>query len=316
MGTFNPGRYAAIDIGTVTCRMLVADVDSEGRITQLAKKYAICNLGEEVDATGRLKPEAMDRVCAALDSYQAVLRNLEAEGAPITVTTMATSAARDAENGAVFQERLALHGLPLSIIPGTEEAALSFLGAASDFPGQAILVADIGGGSTEIAYGAAGQNPSILHSFNIGCRRVTERFFHSDPPSPAEIEAARQWIRETWGPYFDGWMAEGMAFDQLICVAGTATTAVSVRDEMVVYNSEKVHLSPVTGDELGAVFRKLDIPLAQRRKVVGLDPGRAPVIVAGMVILQELLRAAQTWYFTASESDILKGIILHTARTA
>ena len=107
-----------------------------------------------------------------------------------------------------------------------------------------------------------------------------------------------------------------MAFDQLICVAGTATTAVSVRDEMAVYNSEKVHLSPVTGDELGAVFRKLDVPLAQRREVVGLDPGRAPVIVAGMVILQELLRAAQTWHFTASESDILKGIILHTARTA
>ena len=162
MGTFNPGRYAAIDIGTVTCRMLVADVDSEGRITQLAKEYAICNLGEDVDATGRLKPEAMDRVCAALDRYQAVLRNLEAEGAPITVTTMATSAARDAENGAVFQERLALRGLPLSIIPGTEEATLSFLGAASDFPGQAILVADIGGGSTEIAYGAAGDRKSVV----------------------------------------------------------------------------------------------------------------------------------------------------------
>lgn len=311
---YKPGRYAAIDIGTVTCRMLVADVDEEGRIAELAKEYAICNLGEGVDATGRLKPEAMDRVCAALDRYQEVLRRFEVGGRPVTVTTMATSAARDAENGDVFQERLALRGLPLAIIPGTEEAALSFMGASSDFPGQAILVADIGGGSTEIAYGAAGQNPSILHSFNIGCRRVTERFFRSDPPSPAEIEEARQWIRETWGPYFDGWMAEGMAFDQLICVAGTATTAVSVRDEMAVYSSEKVHLSPVTGDELGAVFRKLDVPLEQRRHVVGLDPGRAPVIVAGMVILQELLRSAETWHFTASESDILKGIILYTAR--
>lgn len=314
MGMYKPGRYAAIDIGTVTCRMLVADVDEEGRIAELAKEYAICNLGEEVDATGRLKPEAMDRVCAALDRYQEVLRRFEVGGRPVTVTTMATSAARDAENGDVFQERLALRGLPLAIIPGTEEAALSFMGASSDFPGQAILVADIGGGSTEIAYGKAGQSPSILHSFNIGCRRVTERFFHADPPSAAEIEAARQWIRETWGAYFDEWIAEGMAFDQLVCVAGTATTAVSVRDEMEVYDSARVHLSPVTGDELGAVFHKLDVPLEQRRHVVGLDPGRAPVIVAGMVILQELLRAAETWHFTASESDILKGIILYTAR--
>lgn len=314
MGSYIPGRYAAIDIGTVTCRMLVADVDENGRITQLAKEYAICNLGEDVDAAGRLKTEAMDRVCAALDRYQQVLRSLQPANGAICVTTMATSAARDAENGQAFQERLTLRGLELSIIPGTEEATLSFMGASSDFPEQAILVADIGGGSTEIAYGTAGQRPSILHSFNIGCRRVTERFFLSDPPSPAEIEAARQWIRDTWGPYFDSWIADGMAFDQLVCVAGTATTAVSVRDAMEVYDSERVHLSPVTGDELGAVFNALDIPLEKRRRVVGLDPGRAPVIVAGMVILQELLRAAQTWHFTASESDILKGIILHAAR--
>lgn len=314
MSAYKPGRYAAIDIGTVTCRMLVADVDAAGIIMPLAKEYAICNLGEGVDATNRLKPEAMDRVCAALDRYQAVLRDLTPEDGEIIVTTMATSAARDAENGAEFIERLALRGLELAIIPGTEEATLSFQGAASDFPGQTILVADIGGGSTEIAYGTAGHGPSILHSFDIGCRRVTERFFRSDPPSPAELEAARAWIRETWGPYFDSWIAGGMAPDQLVCVAGTATTAVSVRDEMEVYDSARVHLSPVTGDELGAVFQKLDVPLEARRQVVGLDPGRAPVIVAGMVILQELLRAVETWHFTASESDILKGIILKAAK--
>lgn len=117
---------------------------------------------------------------------------------------MATSASRDAANGPEFAARLAERGVTLAVIPGSREAQLTFLGASSDFPGENLLVVDIGGGSTEVVAGRFGEDPVASHSFNIGCRRVTERFFHDDPPTAGQMDAARQWIRETMAPYFEG----------------------------------------------------------------------------------------------------------------
>lgn len=402
-------RYAAIDIGTVTCRMLVADVDEAG-IHELDREYAITNLGEGVDATGVLKPQAMERVAHAVDGYlrvlesygvpdlastalphsaggaggaggcaeggeatcdaeeegvaedvphSAVLRSMvgDAEGGtadediPIHVIAMATSASRDAKNAAEFVGMLAQRGIRLSVIPGEREAALSFLGASSDFAGENIVVVDIGGGSTEVVAGRAGREPLYAHSFNIGCRRVTERFFTADPPSAGEMAKARAWVRAEMTPFFEE-MRQGCAafpgdievvdglvsacggggaaascagavdagapaafsLDRLVAVAGTATSVVSVRDCMEVYDSSRVHKAVVDRATLDEVCERLAaLPLEERKRVVGLDPGRAPVIVAGLIILQEICSLAGVGSFTVSESDILHGIILDAA---
>lgn len=308
-------RFAAIDIGTVTCRMLVADV-VDGRLVELAKEYAITNLGEGVDATGVLKPEAMQRVRDAVARYLQVRDSFVNEENPsIKTVAMATSASRDAKNSADFAAMLSSLGVELSVIPGEKEAALSFKGASGDFPGEGILVVDIGGGSTEIIAGAAGQSPVKAHSFNIGCRRVTERFLHSNPPAKDELEAASAWIREEMRWYFDELAESGFAIDRLVAVAGTATSVVSMRESMEEYDSERVHKAVVALPELDRITQELaEMTLEQRESVVGLDPKRAPVIVAGLLILREILELAGVVSFTASESDILQGIVLDSAK--
>lgn len=309
-------RFAAIDIGTVTCRMLVADVDN-GAIVELAKEYAVTNLGEGVDATGELSEASMQRVASTIDRYISVRDSyLDAEHPSIKTTTMATSASRDAHNADEFAALLAARGIELSVIPGEREAALSFAGASSDFRGERIMVVDIGGGSTEVIVGLAGETPDAAHSFNIGCRRVTDRFIHADPPLPEELEAARAWIREGMAWYFDKISALGDKIDRVVAVAGTATSVVSIRERMEVYDAKRVHKALVSIDDLREVTHALaSVPLAQREQVVGLDPKRAPVITAGMLILEEVLALAGVDSFTASESDILQGIILEASRS-
>lgn len=311
---YRPGRYAAIDIGTVTCRMLVADVASDGTVDELDKEYAITNLGEGVDATGVLSRAAMDRVLAAVDRYLAVRDSLAEPGRLVTTIAMATSAARDAANGAEFAALLAERGVELAVIPGQREAVLSFLGASSDFPGEDVAVVDIGGGSTEVVAGRAGAEPAMARSFDIGCRRMTERFLRSDPPAVGELAAARAWAHEEMAPYFADLRA-AVPVGRMVAVAGTATTVVSVRETMAVYDSARVHRAFVSAADLRAVAARLStVPLAERERVVGLDPGRAPVIVAGMVILEEVLSLMGLAGFTVSESDILRGMVLEAAR--
>ena len=313
-GAVRPGRYAAIDIGTVTCRMLVADIDEEGRLRELDREYAITNLGEGVDASGVLKPEAMSRVLDVVARYQEVLSGFERSGRPVRVTAVATSAARDARNAGEFERLLAERGIELSVIPGAREAALSFAGASCDFLGERLLVVDIGGGSTEVVAGRAGGDPVRARSFDIGCRRVTEKFLASDPPSGQELERARQWTREGMRPFFEELRASGFFLDRLVAVAGTATTVVAVRERMRVYDTARVHKALVTRTDLDAVSERLQsVALSERERIVGLDPGRAPVIVAGMVILQTVLDLAGVDSFTVSESDILHGIVLDAA---
>lgn len=313
--TYENGRYAALDIGTVTCRMLVADVD-DGAVVERDKEYRITDLGVGVDATGRLQPAAMERVMAAVDDYLAVLARFDTTEHPVRrLIAMATSAARDASNAAEFTALLAERGVMLTVIPGQREAALTFAGASSDFPGENLLVVDIGGGSTEVVAGRAGADPVASHSFNIGCRRVTERFFPSDPPTADQIAAARQWIREEMAAYFGDLAARGFAIERLVAVAGTATSVVSIREEMAVYDSSRVHKAVVTCEQLRAITDRLAaLPVAERERTVGLDPKRAGVIVAGFIILEEVLRLADVAAYTVSESDILNGMILEAAR--
>lgn len=313
--TYADGRYGALDIGTVTCRLLVADVE-DGRIIDVDKEYAITDLGVGVDATGRLSEAAIERVLACVDRYLEVLARYDTPEHPVRrLIAMATSASRDAANGPEFAARLAERGVTLAVIPGSREAQLTFLGASSDFPGENLLVVDIGGGSTEVVAGRFGEDPIASHSFNIGCRRVTERFFHDDPPTPDQMDAARQWIRETMAPYFEGLATAGFAIDRVVAVAGTATSVVSIREAMEVYDSSRVHKAVVAAGELAAIEERLAAePLEERRTTVGLDPKRAGVIVAGFVILEEVLALAGADAYTASESDILHGMIFEAAR--
>lgn len=313
--TYADGRYGALDIGTVTCRLLVADVE-DGRIIDVDKEYAITDLGVGVDATGRLSEAAIERVLACVDRYLEVLARYDTPEHPVRrLIAMATSASRDAANGPEFAARLAERGVTLAVIPGSREAQLTFLGASSDFPGENLLVVDIGGGSTEVVAGRFGEDPIASHSFNIGCRRVTERFFRDDPPTAGQMDAARQWIRETMAPYFEGLATAGFAIDRVVAVAGTATSVVSIREAMEVYDSSRVHKAVVAAGELAAIEERLAAePLEERKTTVGLDPKRAGVIVAGFVILEEVLALAGADAYTASESDILHGMIFEAAR--
>lgn len=313
--TYADGRYGALDIGTVTCRLLVADVE-DGRIIDVDKEYAITDLGVGVDATGRLSEAAIERVLACVDRYLEVLARYDAPEHPVRrLIAMATSASRDAENGPEFAARLAERGVTLAVIPGSREAQLTFLGASSDFPDEKLLVVDIGGGSTEVVAGSFGTDPVASRSFDIGCRRVTERFFHDDPPTPGQMDTARQWIREAMAPYFEGLADIGFAIDRVVAVAGTATSVVSIREAMETYDSSRVHKAVVTADELRTIEERLAAePLEERKVTVGLDPKRAGVIVAGLVILEEVLALAGADAYTASESDILHGMIFEAAR--
>ena len=308
-----PGRYAAIDIGTVTCRLLIADVDEQGSLTELHRDYAICNLGVGVDKTGHLEPAAIDRIAAAVERFSEALTTWQAD-TPIAVRTCATSASRDADNAAEFKERMAAFGIAPEVIPGKEEAALSFAGATSAFPGETVAVADIGGGSTEIIAGMAGATPAHAHSFDIGCRRVTERFFTQDPPTEEERAMACAWIAAEFAPYLEMLKSKGLLSNRLIAVAGTATSVISMREQMEVYDSSRVHGAVATREDVDGLLDKLArMTLAERETVVGLEPARAPVIVAGVLIIQQIMEQLGAESFTASERDILHGIILDAA---
>lgn len=316
--TYQPGLYASIDIGTVTCRLLVAEITETGALIERARDREITNLGEGVDATGRLSDAAMGRVADAMARFQETVRAWSTGERPLEPTVIATSASRDAENADEFAAILASQGLTLSVIPGEREAALSFLGATGDYAGEHVLVVDSGGGSTEVVAGVAGEAPEAARSFNIGCRRITERFLSENPDGPVDekaMESARAWMREEMAPYFEALRADGLIPCRMIAVAGTATSAVSVRDEMAIYDRSRVQGAPVSKADLDAVYAKLAaLPLAERSRVTGLDPKRAPVICAGFATLQVVMELAGVDCYTASETDILQGIILDVAQ--
>lgn len=313
---YDAGRYAAIDIGTVTARLLVADVAEDGDMVELVRDYAICNLGVGVDKTGRLAPEAIERVGEVVGRFVETIESLQpTDGALINVTAKATSASRDAENSADFVAVLAKLGIELQVITGEKEAALSFSGASSVFPGEKVIVLDVGGGSSEIIAGEAGGFPQYAHSFNIGCRRVTERYFRSDPPAANELVEAGEWVAEEMAGYLDDVRRGGYGSCRTIAVAGTATSIISMRERMEVYDSSRVHGSVATRADIDGLLTKLSgMTLDERKSVVGLDPGRAPVIVAGILILQQIMGLLEVESLTISERDILHGIILDAAR--
>jgi len=308
-------RLAAVDIGTVTTRLLVADVSPAG-VSEVERSTDITHLGEGLTATGRLSGAAMGRVAAVIARYAHTIADTGVEH----VTALATSASRDAENADEFLALLAANGLVPTVIPGEREAVLSFWGAASDIElGDDLLVVDLGGGSTELILGDVGLVDGArvaevvkARSIDVGSKRATELFLHSDPPTTGELVQAREWATGLLRPYFDGLRDRPQ---RMVAVAGTATSLSAIRQGLAVYDPALVHCSCLTGSELADLTEMLaSMPLEQRKQVPGLDPGRAPVIVAGALILETIVALAGLDSTLVSEHDILYGILLDTYR--
>lgn len=312
-------RVAAIDCGTNSIRLLVAELtprhDGTIDLRDLHREMRIVRLGQGVDATGRLAPEALERTRVALADYTIAARRKGVE----KVRMVATSATRDASNRdeffAMTRETL---GVEAEVISGDEEARLSFTGAVGeqDPDDGPFVVVDVGGGSTELVLGTwNGREAEVLaaKSVDIGCVRITERTLHGDPPTAAEITAARELAREVLAEAFD--VVDVAKARTWIGVAGTVTTLSAVSQELPEYQSERTHLSKLTHADLDRVAAKLlAADHATRAANPVIHPGRVDVIGGGSVIIQVLAEqfAARGGpdQLVVSEHDILDGIAL------
>jgi exopolyphosphatase/guanosine-5'-triphosphate,3'-diphosphate pyrophosphatase len=308
-------RLAAIDIGTVTTRLLVADVSDEA-IVEVARSTDITHLGRLLTRTGRLAAESILRVTDVVTEYARAVSDLGVE----RVAAVATSASRDAENGDELLAALASAGVTPRIIEGDDEARLSFLGATWSVTGEGLLVVDVGGGSTELIFGSSDVDEhnirtcdiETMRSVDVGSRRITEMFLQGDPPTQHELDEARAHVAAELRPFFDALRAKPRA---MVSLAGAATTFSAINMELARYDSERVHLSCLTGPQLSEMVLMLAaLPLARRREVVGLHPERAPVIVGGGLIIESALALAGLDSTLVSEHDILYGILLDTYR--
>ena len=304
-------RVAVVDIGTNSTRLLIADVD-EGRVEELDRRTRVTRLGEGVDSTGELGEEPIRRVLATLDEYGEAIEAHECD-ARIAVLT---SAVRDARNGAEFTAQVReRYGLDAHTIDGDEEARLTFLGATAGrarSDAEPVLVIDIGGGSTELVVGAGGE-VSFHVSTQAGVVRQTERHLGSDPPRPEELQALGAEVREI----IQGAVPASVRSSarSAIAVAGTATSCAAILQELDPYDPERVHGYVMELGECEMLLARLaEMPLADRRDVVGLHPDRAPTIVAGVAILCEVLRAFGLDEVEVSEHDILWGAALDRVR--
>jgi exopolyphosphatase/guanosine-5'-triphosphate,3'-diphosphate pyrophosphatase len=296
-------RLAAIDCGTNSTRLLVAD----GRGTTIDRRMHITRLGQAVDATGRLAPEAIGRTVDVLRQYRAVMDELGVERVRMT----ATSAARDASNRhEFFGPAEEVVGVPPELLTGDEEARLSFRGAtaALDPADGPFLVVDIGGGSTEFAAGDGTGDPDGAVSVDIGCVRLTEKFLHSDPPTPVELSQALSVVRD----YLEDVARDvpaALEARQLVGLAGTVTTVAAI-EQGVPYERDRIHHFVLTHEAVEDVFRTLATEKrADRMHNPGLEAARADVIVGGTAILVAIMRYFDRPTCLVSEDDILDGLV-------
>ena len=329
---------AAIDIGTVTARLALAQVE-DSRVIRMAKYTEIVNLGEGVDTTKRLLPEAIHRCVGCVSSY---VDHARKEGAEAVVCTL-TSAARDAENAPDLGMGLASLGLEPMIIPGEIEGALTFLGVSHDFENHRILVTDSGGGSTELVVGTLAGQPAtqgagqsvgqsvdqragqqlggqqldinFVESVDLGCRRLTERFnLSSDHPSTEDIDGAHKMAAQMMSEAIGRAQQQCAAPELLVGVGGTATSLIAVRDHLDPYDPSKVHLNHISLDEVLQIEGLLaSKTLKEREDITGLQAKRAPVMLAGTILLAELMKNSGFKHLVVSESDLLFGLVITAA---
>jgi exopolyphosphatase/guanosine-5'-triphosphate,3'-diphosphate pyrophosphatase len=298
-----PMRVAAIDCGTNSIRLLIADIDGNN-FREVIRDMEIVRLGQGVDQTGQFHPDAIVRTLAAVDKFAAEIAKRGVE----KIRFCATSATRDATNRHLFvdgvRERL---GIEPEVISGNEEAALSFAGAIQDLdPSEGpFLVIDIGGGSTEFVFGTS--SVEAARSVNIGCVRMTERHFANDPATPEQVELARTDIQ--------GAIAQAAAevpitqAKTLVSVAGTATTVAAAALNLPEYDRYAIHLARISAAQVHEASTMFLTENREERLALGyMHPGRVDVIPAGALVLSEIIKATGATGFVASESDILHGM--------
>ncbi len=296
-------RVAAIDCGTNSIRLLIADIDGN-KSREITRQMEVVRLGQGVDKTGAFHPDAIARTLAAVDLYAAEIAKRGVE----KIRFCATSATRDATNRALFidgvKERL---GIEPEVIAGEVEAALSFAGATKDFDKSQgpFLVIDIGGGSTEFVFGT--DSVEAARSMNIGCVRMTERHFTGDQPDPGQIASAIEDIDENIRQ-----AAKTVPITKaktVIMVAGTATTVAAAALDLPAYDRYAIHLSRISAERTHQISTELLRETREQRSAHGyMHPGRVDVIGAGSLVLDRIMIATGAIEFVASESDILDGM--------
>ena len=301
-------RVAAIDCGTNSIRLLIAESDRSGGLSDLERRLEIVRLGQGVDATGEFHPDALRRTFAAVDDYAELIKKAEV---PVEkVHFVATSAARDAKNRDSFflgiEERL---GVQPDVISGETEARLSFMGALSRVTpdGEPVLVMDIGGGSTELITGSAAGELRSAISLDIGSVRVTERFLKQNPVADDDLERATTYVDELLA-------GSGVDFDSIgtwIGVAGTATTLAGVYLELEQYDRERVHGARIPVPAIAELLNRLaGLTVEEIRALPSMHPGRADVITGGALVETRVAKRLHVGELIVSESDILDGIAL------
>jgi len=305
-------RVAGIDCGTNSIRLLVADA-VDGRLVDVVREMRIVRLGEGVDRTGSLAPQALERTRLALADYAATIAAHGTE----RVRMVATSATRDAANRDMFLAMVrTVLGVEPDVISGAEEAALSFIGAADGLPGVTgpVLVADIGGGSTELVLGDASEPRRLRsHSMDVGCVRMTERRLGDDPPTPAQVAATVDDLRAAIAlAAVDVPITDPATF---VGVAGTVTTLAAIALGLPRYDAEAIHGSVLSAEQVHDVTaRLLAMTHDERAALPVMHPGRVDVICGGALVLRTLVEAAGATNVIASEHDILDGIALSLLR--
>ena len=310
-------RVAAIDCGTNSIRLLIADIDrSDGTstLTDVVREMRVVRLGEGVDATGELAPEALERTFAATADYAQLIREHRAEA----VRFVATSASRDARNRDVFVDGIRdLLGVEPEVISGDEEAALSFAGASSVLPildGHEVLVVDLGGGSTEFVLGTAG-GVTAAKSVDIGCVRLTERHLRNDPPTAEQIAAAEADVDAAIARAGQDVPLERAT--AVVGVAGSITTITAHAMKLPEYSPDAIHGTELPIDTVRAASTDLlEMVRSERAALPYMHPGRVDVIGAGGLVWRRILErmgglsGGRITTATASEHDILDGIAL------
>jgi exopolyphosphatase / guanosine-5'-triphosphate,3'-diphosphate pyrophosphatase len=310
-------RVAVVDIGTNSTRLLIADVSPSGAVSTLVRRSTVTRLGAGVDASGSLSSEAIDRVFRTLEEYSEEIDSHDC----VANLAVLTSAVRDAANGPEFAEHIRRDFLlDARVLSGDEEAQLTFLGAMHDRTrtSEPTVVIDIGGGSTEFIVGH--DSVAGFHiSLPAGVVRMSERHISSDPPAPSQLQELARDVRRV---FLEGLPPRqraggGAPIKRGIAVAGTATSAASIAQELDPYDPTRVQGYPLELATVELLLARLaDMDEAQRRSVVGLHPDRAPTIVAGMILLSEALRAFELDCIEVSEHDILFGGALRLAGVA
>ena len=308
----NTKRLAGIDIGTLTCRLLIADLPVNGPLKELCSERRILRLGEGVDQSKRLNSAAMDRVIQCLKEWRAVIDDSRVDAC----TAVATSAVRDAANRQEFLDRVKCEaGFEVEVITGEEEAHRTMLGVRSGLPTGVtdVLALDIGGGSTEFIFDRPGQSPRV-RSIDIGVVRLSERLLHHDPPTCDEIQQARDWVREETQEAMAAMPRHpGQVF---VGTAGTVTSLAAMAQQLPTYEPARIHNYRLTLDTI----RNLEQQLLSRTKVAriglpGLEKNREDVIASGAIIIRTVMETLGEQECLVSDLGLREGVLIELGKT-